>query len=208
MRTGCPDFDDHGRVVRPLGYSDPLPYPPCRIVVAGCSGSGKSTMCRALAAWLDLPYTELDSLFHGPGWVPRPTFTAGIAALAAQPRWVVEWHYREARSPLLARADLLVWLDLPRWRVLSQLIGRTVARLAGRVTLWNGNVEPLLRTIFTDPEHILRWAWSTFPPLARARVRAQVCAVLATGEGPVVVRLGSRREVRDWLAGPVATLVR
>ncbi|MGQ0718868.1 MAG: hypothetical protein ACT4NP_16460 [Pseudonocardiales bacterium] len=92
--------------------------------------------------------------------------------------------------------------------MLPQLIGRTVARRAGRVTLWNGNVEPLLWTIFTDPEHILRWAWSTFPPLARGRVRERVRVVLATGEGPVVVRLGSRREVRDWLAGPVAALVR
>lgn len=187
----------------PLGWCDPLPHRPRRVIVAGCSGSGKSTACRAISALLGLPYTELDGLFHGSGWIPRPEFLDDVTALAGGPSWVAEWQYDQVRPLLLSRADTFVWLDLPRWRVISALTWRTMIRRLRRVELWNGNIEPQLWTFFTDPEHILRWAWSSYQP-SRQRGRA----VLAAENGPVVVRLRSRREVRDWLAGPVTALVR
>lgn len=49
-----------------LTSTDPLPFPPQRVLVTGTSGSGKSTVARRVAAALGVPYTELDSLFHGP----------------------------------------------------------------------------------------------------------------------------------------------
>ncbi len=182
----------------PLGPADPLPHRPRRILVAGTSGAGKSTLARALSARLGLPYHELDALFHGPGWVPRASFVQDVSAFAATDAWVAEWQYSSVRALLLARADLLVWLDLRRVRVLSQLVPRTLRRRLRGTELWNGNVEPPLRTVFTDPDHLWRWAWRTHPDTPR-RVRE----VLAAGEGPVVVRLRSRAEVRAWLAGPV-----
>ena len=39
-----------------------------RVAVVGTSGSGKSTFARALAERMGVPFTELDSLHHGPGW--------------------------------------------------------------------------------------------------------------------------------------------
>ena len=182
-----------------LGPADPLPHRPRRILVAGTSGAGKSTLSRALSRALHVPYHELDALHHGPGWVPRASFAGDVAAFAATDGWVAEWQYPAVRALLLARADLLVWLDLGRWQVARQLVPRTLVRRWRRTELWNGNVEPPLRTLFTDPDHLWRWAWRTHPDTPR-RVRA----VLAAGRGPVVVRLRSRADVRDWLAGPVA----
>jgi adenylate kinase family enzyme len=179
-----------------LNGADPLPYRPRRILVTGCSGSVKSTVAAALAGALGIPHHELDALFHGPGWVPRPTFVADVAAIAASDRWVVEWQYDQVRPLLLSRADLLVWLDLSRARVFSQLARRTVARRSGRVELWNGNHEPPLCTIFTDPGHVVRWAWGSY-----SRIGPRVQKVLASADPPVVVRLTSRRDVRRWLAG-------
>ena len=178
----------------PLTATDPLPLRPRRILVTGCSGSGKTTLAAVLATRLGLPHHELDALFHGPGWVPRPTFVADVTALAASESWVVEWQYTHVRPLLLARADLLVWLDLSRARVFSQLLRRTVVRRLRRVELWNGNYEPPLHTIFTDPEHVVRWAWSSY-----ARVGPRVQDVLARPDHPVVVRLRNRREIRRWL---------
>lgn len=186
-----------------LGPADPLPHRPRRVLVTGTSGSGKSTLARLLAPRLGVPYHELDALHHGPGWVPRPEFAADVAAFAATDGWVCEWQYTAVRPLLLARADLLVWLDLTRWQVARQLVPRTVVRRVRRVELWNGNVEPPLRTVFTDPDHLWRWAWSS-----HARGRERVRALLAAGEGPLVVRLRGRRDVRAWLAGPVARLGR
>ena len=43
-----------------------------RVSVVGNSGSGKSTLAAALAAHLDVPWIELDSIYHQPGWNPLP----------------------------------------------------------------------------------------------------------------------------------------
>jgi hypothetical protein len=91
----------------------------------------------------------------------------------------------------LARADLLVWLDLSRTRVVTQLLSRTMVRRYRHVELWNGNYEPPLHTIFTDPEHVVRWAWGSY-----ARIGPRVQDVRAQPDHPVVVRLRSRREIR------------
>jgi len=178
-----------------LSAADPLPLRPRRILVTGCSGSGKTTVAAALATRLGVPHHELDALFHGPEWVPRPTFVADVTALAATDCWVVEWQYSHVRPLLLARADLLVWLDLSRARVFSQLLRHSVVRRLRRVELWNGNFEAPLHTIFTDPEHVVRWAWGSYD-----RVEPRVRAVLAQDEHPVVVRLRSRQEIQRWLA--------
>ncbi|MCX6463492.1 MAG: (d)CMP kinase [Pseudonocardiales bacterium] len=185
----------------PLGPADPLPYRPRRILVAGTSGSGKSTLARALAERLGVPYHELDALYHGPGWVPRPEFAADVAARAATPAWVSEWQYSAVRALLLSRADLLVWLDLTRRQVARQLVPRTVRRRRSREELWNGNVEPPLWTVLTDRDHLLRWAWRTHP-----RTAERVGRVLAAGDGPPVVRLRGRADVARWLAGPVSAV--
>jgi len=188
-------------VVAILGARDPLPVRPRRILVTGSSGAGKSTLARAVAARLGVPYYELDALFHGPGWVPRPSFVDDVHAFAATDAWVCEWQYTPVREALLDRADLLVWLDLSRVRVFSQLAVRTVRRRAGRVPLWNGNTEPPLRTVLTDPDHLLRWAWRAYPKTA-----ARIPAVLARPAPPVVVRLRTRADVAAWLAGPLGEL--
>jgi hypothetical protein len=64
--------------------------------------------------------------------------------------------------------------------------------------LWNGNVEPPLWTILTDPEHIVRWAWTTHDKTA-----ARVAALLQKRPDLVVVRLISRSDIERWLTGPL-----
>ncbi len=131
------------------------------MLVAGTSGTGKTTLAARVADVLDVPHVEIDALFHGPGWTPRPTFVAEVAEFSAGPAQVTEWQYGQVRPLLAARADLLVWLDLPRAVVMRQVVRRTVVRRVHRQRLWHDNVEPPLRTLLTDPEHIARWAWST-----------------------------------------------
>ena len=57
-----------------------------RVVVVGCSGSGKTTFARQLARLLGSPHIELDALHWLPNWVPRPTneFRALVAQAVAQ----------------------------------------------------------------------------------------------------------------------------
>ncbi|GAA2022698.1 adenylate kinase [Agromyces tropicus] len=182
-----------------LGARDPLPMRPARVIVAGTSGSGKSTLAAAIGAALAIPYVEVDALYHGPGWVPRPEFDADIAGLAARDAWAAEWQYDTGRPVLGARADLAVWLDLPHALVMRRVVARTVHRRARGLELWNGNREAALRTVLTDRDHILRWAWRT-----RGATGPRVLALAAERPDLTVVRLRSAREVQAWLRGPLA----
>ncbi|MGN7969458.1 AAA family ATPase [Microbacterium sp. 22296] len=179
-----------------LSARDPLPARPRRVAVAGVSGVGKTTLARRIAAVAGIPHTEIDALFHGPDWTPRPAFVDDVRALVARDTWVTEWQYSSARPLLAARADLLVWLDLPFWRVtLPRVVSRTLRRRLRAEQLWNGNLEPPLHTFFTDPEHIVRWSVSTRNTY-RERIR------VLRPDLPVV-RLRSPREVERWLTGPM-----
>ena len=139
---------------------------------------------------------ELDALHHGPAWTPRPEFADDVARLVAQPEWVTD--HKAVRELLLDRADCLVWLDLPRALVLPRVVRRTLRRRLRREVLWNGNVEPPLWTFFTDPDHIVRWAWRT-----HGRTADRVAAARRRRPELTVVRLTSVDDVDAWVRGPL-----
>ena len=116
---------------------------------------------------------------------------------------MTEWQYGKARPLLLRRADLLVWLDLPRAVVMGRVVRRTAQRRLNRTVLWNGNFEPPMSTFFTDHDHIVRWAWRTHHENAE-----RVAAAVALRQNLVVVRLHRQREVDHWVAGPLSHAVR
>jgi adenylate kinase family enzyme len=181
-----------------------LPLRPRRVVVAGVSGSGKTTLSSRIAAETGGAAIEIDALFHGPDWVPRPEFLQDVRAFTDEDAWTTEWQYGSARGLLAERADLLVWLDLPFLRTtLPRVVWRTIRRRVRREVLWNGNVEPSFATFFTDPEHIVRWAIST-----RGKYRERVPALQVRHPHLVIVRLRSPRDVERWLAGPLRDAVR
>jgi adenylate kinase family enzyme len=187
---------DYGDLMPLLGATDRLPYRPRRVLVAGTSGSGKTTLAARVAASLQVPHVEIDSLFHGPGWTPRPSFEADVRRFGSGPSWVTEWQYTAARAYLAERADLLVWLDLPRPVVMRQILRRTLVRRLRRQRLWNGNIEPPLRTILTEPDHIVRWAWTTHHKTA-----ARVADLLTHRADIPIVRLRSHADATRWLCG-------
>ncbi len=180
-----------------LGADDPLPLRPRRIAVAGTSGSGKSTLARRLSGLLHLPYVELDALHHGPNWQPRESFAAEVEAFTAGAEWVVEWQYAAVRDLVADRAELLVFLLYRRSLVMRRVVRRTVVRRLRRTELWNGNREGPLHGFFTDPEHIVRWAWRTHPR------SVERFAEISRRDDLVVVGLRSPRQLEAWLAGPL-----
>ena len=167
-----------------------------RILVAGSTGAGKTTMARALAVRLGLPHTELDALWHGPGWVPRADFAADVAAMLATGRWVTEYQYRPVKADLLAAAEAVVWLDHPFRLVATRLLRRSVLRALTRRPLYNGNVEQ--PRMWARASHPLRIVLS--PEFRAKRRRTEAELGEAAERGVVVVRLRGARQARRWLA--------
>jgi adenylate kinase family enzyme len=166
-----------------------------RIHVVGTSGSGKTTVAKALAAAIGVPHVELDAIHFAENWFerPDPDMLADVTALAARPGWVVDGNYGRVgvREVLWPIADTIVWLDLPRWTVMRQMIARTAGRWWSQEPLWHGNRESL--RMILSRQSIVLWAWST-----HAVNRANYERLLAAPPCRVV-RLRSSREVRDFL---------
>jgi adenylate kinase family enzyme len=115
-------------------------------VIASASGSGKTTVGRALAEQLGVPFVELDALVHGPNWVETPDDELRdlLVPVLAGDGWVIDGGYWGKIGDLvLSRADVVVWIDLPVHVWLPRLVRRTVRRLRGREEIWNGNRETL-----------------------------------------------------------------
>lgn len=186
-----------------LPYDAALAARPQRVLVGGGSGSGKTTLSARIGSVLGVPHVEIDALHHGPGWVRRPSFEADVEAFTAGPSWTTEWQYSAVRPLLAERADLLVWLDLPRPQVMRQVTARTLRRWVRREELWNGNREPAPWRIVLDREHVIRWAWNT-----HHLVEERVDALLAADPAKPVVRLRSHAESAAWVSGPLAAQAR
>lgn len=167
-----------------------------RVLVAGISGCGKTTLARRLSVLIGVPHIELDALHHGPGWTVRPDFERDVAGFAATDGWVVDsFGYPSVRDLLWARVDTVVWLDLPRRTVMWRVLRRSALRAATRRELWNGNRERFADWL--DPEHPIRWAWSQ-----HAGRRIEIGRRLAEPRHAHLraVRLRSPAQARRWLA--------
>ncbi|TKJ18226.1 adenylate kinase [Blastococcus sp. CCUG 61487] len=173
-----------------------LPAGVQRVLVAGSTGAGKTTMAAALAERLGLPHTEMDALWHGPGWVPRPDFEPDVDAMLAEGRWVTEYQYRQVKARLLEQAQAVVWLDHPFPLVAARLLRRSVVRGVLRTPLFNGNVEQL--STWRRPSHPVRIVLSREFWAKRRRTETELAGV--EGRGVVVVRLRGARQARRWLA--------
>jgi hypothetical protein len=171
---------------------------PDRIVVVGSTGSGKTTLARAIAARLDLPYVELDALHWEPNWseAPDDVFRRRVETALAPGRWVVDGNYRQVHDLTLARAELLVWLDYSFARTAWQLVRRTFGRSLRRSELWNGNREGFGKAFFSR-DSILLWLLRSYKP-TRRRYQA---LIEANPYGQLeIVPLRSPSETRAWLS--------
>ena len=163
-----------------------------RIAVLGCSGSGKSTLAATLADKLGLPYVATDHMFWIEDWRPTPAaeVRASIKEVVARDRWVTDGNFDSDRDLLWARAELLVWLDLPLAVVLTGALRRNLVWWWRRTPVWGGQRMTLAKA-FGGVRHVLRshrLKHSVYPEW------------LAALEPTPVVRVRTRPELAKWVA--------
>ncbi|WP_370401916.1 AAA family ATPase [Sulfitobacter sp. JB4-11] len=140
-----------------------------RVMIVGGPGSGKSTLARALGRRLDLPVFHMDRIQWMAGWVSRSRDERREMALAveAQEMWVFEGGFSTTYDNRAARADTIIWLDMPvalqMWRVTKRLFQYWGQE---RPDMAEGCVEGIHREILP----FYRWIWRT-RHTRRARVQ-------------------------------------
>ena len=170
-----------------------------RVSVVGTSGSGKSRVARELAAVMGVPHIELDGIHHQPDWEPlsKEEFRRIVAAAAAEDGWVTDGNYGSVQPLIWARADTVVWLDLPKRIVMRQVTLRSLRRVARREELWNGNREGWRNFLSWNPEQsVISWAWHQH---AKDRARYAAAASDPANAHLCFVRLSSRDDVSRFL---------
>jgi adenylate kinase family enzyme len=182
------------------------PAPGRRIAVVGTSGAGKTHVAQALAAILSIPYICNDAIIWRPRWqeTPRAERINAIDAATGAGAWTFDGNLA-ARNPddkiVLKRCDTIVWLDLPRREVWSQVLWRTLKRVITREELWHGNRESLRMMLSRDS--ILLYSVKTFSRRRAAYEMLFQDPELAT---KALIRLRSRREVEAWLKSVPAAI--
>jgi adenylate kinase family enzyme len=196
------DFDQRGEKQR-IGEMNSTPG--CRIVVVGPSGSGKSRVARTLARSLGLRHVCKDALIWGADWQPTPRseWASLFNEATAESGWVFDGNLSSLTNPedqlVGARADTIVWIDLPRWLVMWQIVLRSIRRAWTREELWHGNRESW-KGSFLSRDSVILWAWTSYPAL-RERYSCVFAKEVGSEDSPSVrVRLRSRREIEQWLA--------
>jgi adenylate kinase family enzyme len=163
-----------------------------RIAILGCAGAGKSTLALEIGEALGIEVIHLDQHFWRPGWIetPREEWAELQAELLAGESWVADGNYGATLEIRLARADTILFMDMPRrlcfWRIFKRWVrhrGRTRPDLAPDC-----------------PEHMdlefVRWIWN-FP----TRSRPMALAKLEQAEpGTRVEILRSPADIRRLLA--------
>ena len=139
---------------------------PRRILVFGPSGAGKSTLARHIGRRLGIPVVHLDAIYWQPGWVETEPerFREGVAGAAAGEAWVMDGNYHTTHLDLrLARAEAVIWLDLPRYVYFP----RTVWRMIRHYGRERGDVGPGCPERFDLP-FLRDWVWA-YPTRTRGR---------------------------------------
>jgi len=171
-----------------------------RIFVYGVTGSGKSCLAERLSEKTRIPWHSVDDLTWLPNWqmVPDDEQRAKIRAVCEGEKWILDTAYAKWKDIPLARVQLIVALDYPRWVSLGRLLKRTIARAVDGRPVCNGNRESW-RLVFSR-ESIIGWHFKSFAR-KRARIREWV------DQGLPVIRHASPKDTERWLEsiGPVQT---
>ncbi|HEV7302363.1 MAG TPA: AAA family ATPase [Tepidisphaeraceae bacterium] len=168
-----------------------------RILIYGVCGSGKTTFARQLSERTGISWTAVDDIAWRPGWVSTSNEqqVAEVTTICAGERWILDSAYAKWADVPLARVELIVGLDYPRWFSLARLLRRTFTRVVDKQKICNGNVETWRQTFSRDS--ILLWHFRSFTN-KRRRMRAWRDAAVAGG--PAVILFPSARDTERWLA--------
>jgi adenylate kinase family enzyme len=130
-----------------------------KITIIGCAGSGKTTVALQLKEKLKLPLYHLDQYYWKPGWqrVGLEAFTEIHDALCKQDQWIIEGSYIKLLPQRARHADVIIFLDVPRYKCLWYVLKRSALNL-GKVLPGSsqGCRQRLLSIEFVK---FLKWVW-------------------------------------------------
>lgn len=126
-----------------------------RVIVIGCSGSGKSTLSQKLHRILQLPIIHLDRYYWQANWqaTEQGAWDQKVTEFALTDRWIIDGNYSRTLDIRIGRADVIVFLDMPRWLCMYRIVKRRIQ--------YHGRTRPDLNKDCPEKLDIgfLKWVW-------------------------------------------------
>ena len=97
-----------------------------RIIVIGCSGSGKTTFAEKLRDKTGFPLFYLDAIWHKPDrtHIQREEFDARLSEILAHDLWIIDGNYSRTVERRIVACDTVFFFDLPADVCLDGAISR------------------------------------------------------------------------------------
>ena len=97
-----------------------------KILIIGCSCSGKSTLARSMSQKLGIPVIHLDQLWWKAGWetVTVEEFDSRLHLAMNMDRWIIDGNYNRTLQQRIEKCDTIVYLDFGRWECLRGMVQR------------------------------------------------------------------------------------
>lgn len=181
-----------------------------RILIWGCSCSGKSTLADELARSHKSTFVDLDALNWLPNWVglnatDPERLEQRIRDATKGNAWVVAGSYtQQSQATFWPQLETIIWLDLPLHVLLRRVLVRSWRRWRSQELLWGTNREDFWSQlkIWNKEDSLVWWILNTFK-----RRRKLTLEYMQDPQWRHIqwVRLGSEREVAQFRAKYLGT---
>jgi len=161
-----------------------------RVMVVGGPGSGKSTLAVKLGEITGLPVFHMDKIHYKSGWKMRSRDEKFRLAteIEAQKSWIFEGGLSATYANRAARADTVIWLDLP--------LPLRLARILKRRVQFNGKTRPDMAD--GCPERLkadyMRWVLTATPDM-----RKKIAQAIADAPHLKVHHIHTAKGADTWL---------
>ena len=133
------------------------------ISIVGSTCSGKTTLAKHLSKILNIPHIELDAIYWGPNWKPKPfpEFREIVKEISVADSWIIEGNYITVQDIVFSKAELVIWLNYTFPMVFYRALSRTVKRMITQEELFSENKERFFEQFFTK-DSLLYWIIKTY----------------------------------------------
>lgn len=86
-----------------------------KVIIIGCSGSGKTTFAEKLQRVTNLPLYYLDAIWHKPDrtHISREEYDKKLAEIFKTKEWIIDGNYSRTIEERIKNSDMIFLFDLP-----------------------------------------------------------------------------------------------